>query len=263
MKKLPLLIALIALPLLLAACEGAAFLDAEKANTPEAFEAFLQEYPNYAQADEVRVTIEELRYKGAWESRNAGQMREFLGRYPDSEHAAKMIKKEDELAWTEADYTKTGEGYKSYLDLHPTGAWIPEATALHTKFAYVDAMTISTPVIQKVNMAADPEGPLNGWGLSCEITNTGDRRVRTVEVRIDYLKLDGSVAKSDKWWAVVQDLGPLPVHPIMRPILEPGEVRPFSWSTAEAPPGWDEGKLALRISELKFAKEPAPDAEAK
>ena len=257
------LFALIALALLLASCEGAAFLDAEKANTPEAYEAFLQEYPNYAQADEVRATIEELRYELAWESRNAAQLRDYLTRYPEGQHVQKVRKKEDELAWQQADHEKTGEGYKSYLDLHPEGAWIPEATALYTKFAYVDSMKISTPVIEKVNMAEDPEGPLNGWGLSCEITNTGDKRLRLVEVRIDYLKADDSVAKSDRWWAVVQDLGPLPVHPVMRPIMEPGEVRPFNWSTAEVPTGWAEGKLALRISDVKFVKEGDPDEEAK
>lgn len=248
------LLTLIALALFLTACEGTAFLDAEKANTPEAYEAFLQEYPNYAQADEVRVKIEELRYEDAWGSRNAGKLRAFLERYPDTEHAAKIRKKEDELAWQEADGTKTGAGYKSYLDLHPEGVWVDKATRLHTKFAYVDSITVSTPVVEKVNMAADPEGPLNGWGLNCDLTNVGDKRLRTVEMRIDYLKADGSIAKSDKWWAVVQDLGPLPVHPVQRPIMEPGETRPFRWTTAEVPPGWDEGKLAVRISDIRFAK---------
>lgn len=257
------LLVLLALSLLFVSCEGTAYLDAEKANTPEAFEAFLQEYPDYGEADEVRAKIVELRYERAWESRNAGQLRDYLSKHPDGLHVDKVRKKEDELAWQEADWTKTGEAYKSYLDLHPEGAWIPEATALHTKFAYVDAMTISTPVIQEVNMAEDPEGPLNGWGLSCEITNTGDKRLRTVEVLIDYLKADGSVAKSDKWWAVVQDLGPLPVLPVMRPIMEPGETRPFGWSTAETPPGWEEGKLAIRISDVKFVRETMPEDETK
>ncbi len=247
------LLTLIALALLLTACEGAAYLDAEKANTPEAYEAFLQEYPNYADADAVRAMIEELRYEAAWESRSAEQLREFLARYPESEHAAKIREKEDELAWHEADHAQTGAAYKSYLDLHPEGVYLSEATRKHTKYAYVDSMTISAPVIERVNMAQDPEGPLNGWGLSCDLTNTGDKRLKTVEVGIDYLKADGSVAKSDKWWAVVQDLGPLPVRPVQRPIMEPGETRPFSWSTAEVPTGWEEGKLAVRITDIRFA----------
>jgi hypothetical protein len=259
MKKL---LTLLALSLLLVSCEGAALLDAEKANTPEAYEAFLLEYPAHAEADELRGRIDELRYKAAKESRNPAELRDYLAKHPEGAHVADAKKLEDELAWQLADATKTGESYREYLDLHPEGKWLDKAQVGYEKYAYVSKVTIGEPIIQKVNMAEDPEGPLNGWGIEAPVTNTGDKALKIVKMGIDYLGADGVSVKRDTWYTAVQDLGPLPVHPDLRPIMQPGETRPFRWSTAEEPPNWSEGSFRVKVTFVKFADVPAEEAPA-
>ncbi len=246
------LLALLACSLLLTSCEGAALQDAQRKNSPEALETFLERYPDSAEADSLRAKIEELRYEAARDSRSAEQLREYLAKHPDGPHAGKARELEDEVSWQIADGTKTADGYKSYIDLHPTGKWLDEATVAYGKYAYVAQLTVGEVSIERVNMAQDPQGPLNGWGITTEVTNTGDRRLRRVKMAIDYLGADGAAVRTDEWYAVAQDLGVMPVRPTMQGILEPGGVRPFRFTTAEEPAGWDVGKLAVRVTEVRF-----------
>lgn len=255
------LLSLIALSSLLACGEGTDLHLAETENSPESYEAFLEQYPDSAHAAELQVKIEELRFERAMESRNPETLRDYLERHPDSDNVARAAKLEDQVSWQVADAAKTAEAYKSYLDLHPDGKWTTEAGRAHAKYEYVANMTVSEPVSQRVNMAQDPAGPLNGWGVQADVTNTGDQRLRTVKMAIDFLGAEGNVVRIDKWYTVVQDLGPLPVQPHLLPIMEPGETRTFRWTTKETPAGWDEGKFAVRVTFVKVEKEPEPEPE--
>lgn len=242
-------------------CEGAALLDAEQKNTPEAYEAFLAEHPDWPDAAELQVRVEELRYKRAKESRNPEMLREYMAKHPDGKHAVEVRRVEDELSWSAANGTKSGDAYRSYIELHPEGAWIEEARAAYEPFEYIPKLTLGEPSIRRVNMAEDPTGPLNGWGLDAPVTNTGDRKLKMVKMGIDYLGASGDVVKSDTWWLVAQDLGFLPVLPDMVPIMQPAETRTFRWSTAETPAGWAEGRFAVRVTGLGFAEEEAAEVK--
>lgn len=260
MRFLPALTSLLCLSLVLACGEGAALHVAETATSPEAYEAFLAEYPESAHADEVRGKIADLRYKAAKDSRNPEVLREFLTKHPDSEHGERLARREDEVSWQVADAAKTAAGYKSYIDLHPEGAQLEAARAEYERFAYADSLTVGEATVAKVNMAQDPDGPLNGWGIEAPVTNSGDRHLETVTMAIDSLSASGDVVRSDTWYTVVQDLGPLPVQPHLQPIMAPGETRGFRWTTAEAPDGWAEGSFALRVTSVRFAPH-APAAD--
>jgi hypothetical protein len=82
-------------------------------------------------------------------------------------------------------------------------------------------------------MANDPEGKLNGWRLLAEVTNTGDRSLRVVELHVDIKDSGGKLLKSDKWWAVAPDLTIQAAPPAMRASLKPGEMRMFDWTYAD------------------------------
>jgi len=258
MTRYPLLFALC---LLFGCGEGAALHEAQNLRTPEGYEAFLEQYPESVEAADLRVTIEKLRYKRAMDSRNPEVLRDYLARHPDGEFVAKAQKLEDETSWQVADGTKTADAYKSYVDLHPEGRWIDEATVAYTKAAYAEQMTVGEATIAKVNMAQDPAGPLNGWGVQAEVGNPGDQRLSMVKMAIDSLGATGDVVRTDVWYTVVQDLGPMPVQPHLRPIMEPGETRTFRWTTAESPPGWSEGSFAVRVTAVRVEEAPTSSPE--
>ncbi|MCP4867196.1 MAG: hypothetical protein GY898_00575 [Proteobacteria bacterium] len=243
---------------LLTACgEGAALHVADTDKTVEAYQAFLAEYPDSSHSAEVQGKIEGLRYDAAKDSRNPEVLRDFLTHHPDHEAAGRLAKREDEVAWQVASAAKTAEGYKSYIDFHPEGTQLEAAQAEYALYAYAGELTIADIAIAKVNMAQDPEGPLNGWGITANVTNPGDKRLKRVTMAIDSLGASGDVVSTDTWYTVVQDLGPMPVPPPLQTILEPGETKGFRFTTAEAPEGWAEGSFALRAVSVRFAP-PAP-----
>ncbi len=247
---------LFALSFLLACGEGAALHSAERENSPEGYETFLQDYPDSAEAPELLVKIESLRWERAKASRNPETLRDYLARHPDGANVTAARKLEDVVSWQVADATKMADAYKSYLDLHPNGRWFDEASAAYGKSEYVANMVVGEPKIEQVNTAQDPKGPLNGWGVEADVTNSGDQRLRTVEMAVDFLGASGDVVRTDTWYTVVQSLGPLPVQPHLLPIMEPAETRAFRWTTAESPDGWAEGKFAVRVTAVKAARPP-------
>lgn len=246
---------LLSLSLLLASCEGSALRDAELADSPEAYEAFLQRYPDSPKAAELRQRVDTLRFLRAKAERTSAAMREYLALHPDGVHSEDARRQEDERSFAEAAAAGTADAWHGYLDSHPDGSRVEEARFAWGQITYIPKLSVGTPAVERVNMAEDPKGPLDGWGLVADITNTGDRPLRVVEVAIDYLDRGGAVLQTDKWWAVAPDLGAFPTPPGMRPALLPGQTRKLVWSTAEGPPGWAEGSFAVRVARVEFKKD--------
>ena len=245
----------IALMLLLTACEGMALRDAELQDSPEAYEAFLQEYPASTQAAELRERIDKLRFLRAKSEKSSEAMRDYMRLHPDGKHVDEARTLEDDLSYKEAAAEHTAEAYQAYLDSHPDGARVEEARWVSGQLTYLPMVGITELVIEPINMANDPKGPLNGYGLSAVITNNGDRSLRVVEMAVDYQGADGKAVKSDKWWAVAPDLGGFPTPPEMKPTLHPTRTRTFSWSTAETPDGYLAGRFGLRVTKVEFLKD--------
>jgi len=253
MTRTLLLIALMMLPLL--GCEGNALYDAELQDSPEGYETFLAKYPDSAEAARIRTRIDELRFTRAKVAKSSQSMRDYLGHHPDGAFVDEARKLEDEIAYRESAHDHTPEAYVLYLDSHPDGAFVGEARFSHDQLTYLPKIAIGELLVEPINMARDPKGPLNGWEIHSDVTNGGDRPLRTVEVAIDYLSPNGNAVKSDKWWAVAPDLGGFPTPPEMKPILQPGDSRTFQWTTAEVPDGASAASFGLRITKVTFKKD--------
>ena len=243
------------LTFLLSACEGMALHDAELEGSPEAYEAFLAEHPDSEKAPELRERIDRLRFLRAKADKSSGAMREYTTLHPDGQYIDEARKVEDELSYNEAAAEHTAEAYQAYLDSHPDGARVEEARFAGDQLTYIPRMLIGPLQVEPVNMAKDPKGPLNGYGVQAELTNGGDRSLRVVEVAVDYLGGSGAAVQSDKWWVVAPDLGGFPTPPEMKPTLHPKQSRMFSWSTAEKPGGWADGRFGLRVTKVEFLKD--------
>ena len=241
--------------LLLTACEGTALRDAELKDSPEAYESFLAEYPDSVEAQRLRDRVDELRFLRAKSDKTSEAMRSYLSLHPDGAHVDEARRLEDEISYHEAAAENVPDAYRVYLDSHPDGAFVEQARWQHDQLVYLPQLTVGEIVTQRINMARDPEGELNGWELVVDITNVGERRLRVVEVGIDYLNASGATLKTDRWWAVAPDLSGFPTPPAMKPSLRPGDSRTMTWTTAEAPEGWVAGSFAVRPTKVEFKKE--------
>ena len=104
----------------------------------------------------------------------------------------------------------------------------------------------------QVNLSDDPNGPLNGWQFSTEVTNSGNKVLESLILRISYLNADGNVIKFKDYTVIgcgdycqrmfvfddksyeKQD----PDIARIRPPMKAGETREFAKSTGDVPPDW-------------------------
>jgi hypothetical protein len=238
---------------LLTACEGADLHEAQTLDSPESYEAFLAQYPASVEADRLRSRIEELRYLRAKADGTAESMRTYLQHHPDGANADKAKKAEDKLSFDIAKNEHTTDGYQAYLDSHADGFFVENARDAKDTILYLPDMSVGEVTIEKVNMAGDPKGELNGWRITADVTNGGQRTLSVVECAVDYLDKDGGVVQTDKWWAVAHDLGGFPLRPEMKPTLKKGESRQFKFSTADRPAGFADA-FAVRVQDIQFRK---------
>jgi len=239
----------------LSGCEGNAYQNAEFANTAEAWESFLEKYPANEYAPDIRVRIEGLRFSKTEKENTREAYTNYLALHPKGKHEAEALAAIDLLDYETAVRGASMASFTKYLKAHPEGAYVKRSEEAHAKISYLPKVTLGPATVSRTNMAADDEGKLNGWRLQADVTNTGDRRLRVVELHVDILNADGKVLKSDKWWAVAPDLTIRAASLSMRAPLEPGETRGFNWTYSdmdqerEAPTA---KSFVARVTSLQF-----------
>ena len=239
--------------LALAGCDSqqGALREAQMAGTPEAYEAFLAQYPDSVYAESVRTQVEEIRYGKAKDGGESALWRDYLKHHPEGKYVKQAQKMEDETSFMEADKVRSEASYQAYLDSHPSGEFVKTARGELDELAYLDKVAIDNYRVEKINLAKDPKGPLNGWGLYADVHNNGDRIMIEVEVELQFLGADGKVLDTRTWWAVAPELMGMPTPPRIQPPLRPENSREFQFTTGEPPEGWNE-TFNLDIRNLRF-----------
>ena len=253
LRRLPFAAPLLALSLLLTTgCEANALHEARMMDNEQAYEAFLQKYPEHQEAEWMRARMEELRFMKAKETGTSEALREYIISHPEGDHVETARTLEDELAFKEAEAKATIESYQGYLDAHPDGKFVKVARYEFGEKQYLPKVGIENLRVEKINLAADPEGPLNGWGVFADFKNNGERTLIEIEVLIHYLDDKGTSLDTDRWWAVAPGLLGMPTPPYIVPPLPPEEVRGLRWTTGDVPEGWAQ-TARIDITNLRFA----------
>lgn len=239
--------------LLLAGCDSqqSALREAQVAGTPEAYEAFLAQYPDSVYAESVRKDIEEIRYGRAKDGNQSALWREYLEHHPEGKYVKTARKMEDEVSFNEANETRTAAAYQAYLDSHPSGEFVRTARGEMDELGYLDKVTIDNYRVEKVNLAKDPKGPLNGWGMYADVHNKGDRIIIEAQLELQFTDATGKVLDTRKWWVVAEELVGMPTPPRIQPPLRPENSREFQFTTGEPPEGWNES-FKLEVTNLRF-----------
>ncbi|MCO4769281.1 MAG: hypothetical protein KDA24_04570 [Deltaproteobacteria bacterium] len=245
------LLVLLASLLLLGCGEQKALSAAQASGTPEAYEAFLEQYPNTPHAPILRTQIEDLRYHAAKDGEGPKGWREYLKHHPEGKHVKAAKRHEDEASYDAAHGLRTAAAYQGYLDSHPTGRYVKQARAEMDELAYQENISIENYRVERVNLANDPKGDLNGWGLYADVTNNGERILIEVELKLEFTDPAGKVIGDRTWWVAAEELFGMPTPPRIKPPLRAGMTREFQFTTGEPPEGWVD-TFTLRPTNLRF-----------
>lgn len=229
---------------LLAGCANP-YEDAKKADTIEAWEAFLKTEPATSQKLFAEDRIEELMTKRAEESGKVVDWDLVISRFPESRHKKKLAEERVKAALKEAEAENTPEGWKRFAEQNPNaGAEVMRAAQNRIALAnWGPLLVVGEPEVMQVNLAEDPKGPLDGWGFKATVTNNADKPIEYLNLELEFLDAEGKGGKRVTYPAVA---GAIPggyslPEGFDKPIAK-GETREWYYTTGDVPEGWAEGK---------------------
>lgn len=242
---------------LLVACDP--YSEVAQKDTIEAWTAYVDTNPQGVNGDRARIRLEELMLAKARESGKLEDWDALLARFPKGAHHEVTLKEREGslFAWAQEEHTLAAWERFTAEYPHPKERRAPFAKAALEALAYAPGVKVSDPRVREINLAQDPSGPMNGWGVELDVTN-GDRVVEALWYRVHYLGTEGrSLGHAD--WPVVAPLREFP-NPVPDPWtvpLQPGETRTWQWTTGEVPEGWSKQVRIVPIR-VRFApQEPA------
>ncbi len=240
----------IALLLLLSACADP-FGDAQAADTIEAWDKFLTEGATGSEKMRAESRLEQLLVLRAEETKAVVDYDALLKRFPTSRRKKDMEAGRGNAAFAIAEESGTTEAWRTFITENPAadGKLRKRAKAMVDVAAYSAVLIIGEPTVAEVNLANNPSGPKDGWGVTAPITNNG-----TVALEYASMELVFRDAAGKKLWAVNYPIaaptgpGGMPIEEELTKPLAPGETRTWSYSTGEVPNGWLDGrKVSLQL----------------
>ena len=234
----------------IAGCDN--YAEVQKTDSIEAYTQYLAENPDSRYRLEANIRLEELYFKTAQKEKSLDAFDRYLEKYPAGTHADAAREEREGFLFDWARETNTEEGWNRYLEAYPTGhkKHRQEAKRALLVVAYSANISIGEATITQVNLAEDPEGPLNGWGFTADVTNNGDKTLQTLKLRVHYLDLAGK-SLDTREWPVVASTWPLPMPPEYEAPMKPGQTRPWEWSTGDLPADWGQ-KVRLEVSYISY-----------
>lgn len=250
---------------------GPSFSDAQSANTVEAFEAYLakasKDDPYYHQA-EVQLAL--LRLEAAQKAGTSEALDAFIklypeGKLPDDKVTQKYVDYKEKLLLEAAETENTAAAWERYLKETKKANKKQKAAAKRRVYMAENLSSVTlAPVRQeRVNLAENPEGPLDGWGFYVDVTNSGTRPIESLYIGISYLDEQGGALDRNEWPVVAKRLpGFLPMPDGFDKPMAPGETRTWEYTTGDLTEGWS-GKVKVVPTSIRFVgdKKAGSDSE--
>lgn len=246
-----------ALLFLLAGCSDP-YGEAKAVDTIEAWDKFLAADPSGSDRLKAETRLEQLLIERAEASKTVADYDAVLKRFPDSRRSKDMVAGRGNAAFAVAEAAGTTEAWKLFLDENPKadGALRKRATAMVDVAAFSAAIAIAEPTVVEVNLANDPAGPKDGWGISAAITNNGTVALEYANIELVFRDSAGAKLKATTY-PIASATGPggMPIEEALTKPLAAGETRTWSYSTGDVPEGWLDGR---KVSLMLVSARPAP-----
>ncbi|MEC7949487.1 MAG: hypothetical protein VX265_18105, partial [Myxococcota bacterium] len=196
------LAAIAAVPLLLAVGCSDPYKAVQEADTIEAYESFLKNNPNSPQRLAAQIRLEDLSLEAAREAGTLEAYDAFIARFPSGTNAEKAANERIEFLWQWADTEDTKDAWEKYIQEAKAAKIDTKKVKKARKRARVaesrSAFEVGPLEQEQVNLAENPDGPLDGWGFYTDVKNVGTEPISYFILRIDYLDSAGKVLDSDE-----------------------------------------------------------------
>ena len=251
----PLVLAVVLLAAL-TACDP--YNEVQEADTIEAFEEYIANYPTSRFLFQSEVRLEELYFEKAETEKTLEAYDVYIEKYPEGIHRDKAIKHREEHLYMWSVEQNSIEGWQRFLDEYGTRGEKKRVVKAKRAIAvaeYADNLLLGEPTISRVNMAEDPEGPENGWGVEVEVTNKGAKVLKKLELTIAYKSAEGHIVARESW-PVVAERWAVPMEEEKKVPMKKGDTRTWQWSTgdAHAPKEWDTKSVEVYPSSVQFVE---------
>jgi hypothetical protein len=236
--------------LTLGACDP--FPAVQKEGTIEAYEQYIKENEGSTYIMQAKNELEALYLSKANENPSLESYDFYLDRWPEGVYVDQVKKDRQDFLFAWAETENTPEGWQKFLDEYKNAdKKLKKQARSYMKVAkYSDHFELGDTRIEQVNLAEDPEGPLNGWGIFVPVTNTGKQTIEIMSLTVAYLDADGRRLDSDTFPVVAPDFG-IPMEEERKIPMKPGETREWWWTTGDTPPGWAK-KVKVQVSSIHF-----------
>ena len=236
----------------LAAC-GDSFVDVQSADTIEAYEEFLTNNPDTRFKMEAEDRLETLYLEKARTDGGLEGYDKYLERFPEGNQIETAHTEREGQLFVICERENTKESWQRWLDEYPKGK--PERRKKAKRMLHVHSagagIEIGPVEVTQVNLAEDPEGPLDGWSITSEVTNNSKKTFETVVMTVNYLDENGRKI-SGREWGLAMPYWKVPMPDIYYKPFKPGETRTWEWTTGNLPEGWAR-KVTLYTSNVKVA----------
>lgn len=137
---------LIVVSILITGCasQKSMYYKATDTNTIEAYQKFLEKYPDGEYAANIKSKIEKLEYQMVIESNSIDSLQNFLTKYPSSSYREEIQQKIEKLEFDEAKTINTIQGLQDFLKKYPKTKFKNEANKSIIKLEFEEVEKIST-----------------------------------------------------------------------------------------------------------------------
>lgn len=225
-------------------------------DTPEAWRAWLESHPSATDQLRGNARVQDLLLDRARRSEDPADYDAYLEAFPAGAHAETARAEREKVMFRAALLAGTPDRWERFLQDYP------KARGGHDRIAkegldaarYAPHMKMGPVKTRQVNLAEDPDGPLDGISFEAEITNEGAQTLEAWWLRIFYLDDQGNVLDRRKWPLVAKPAEfPVPMPPEASEPLKPGETRTWAWATGDLPEGFS-GQVRLVPMRVRFAQ---------
>jgi len=231
---------------------------AQQADTIEAYEKFISDNPRSARRDMAQLRLEGLYLEKARKDKKLESYDDYLSRYPSGKMRKRAMDERQAFLLTWAESEDTPEGWKKVLDEYPKAKGkVKRRVRERMNMAKNQGkLVIGEVKMERINMANDPQGPLNGYGFWVDVTSKAKRPLTRVDLEIAYLSKSGRPLGTKRWELV----HPGPLHSDHTPMaegfskpLKSGQTRTWEWSDSEPPEEWSK-KVTITPVHIAFKK---------
>lgn len=249
----------------LMACSGesTAYKEACAADTAESYEAYLVEHPEGMSASDVRHRLDLKDFEAAEKGATVEAYEAYLTKHPDGRFADNADTEAEKLARAAAEKANTVEAMVAFKTKYgseggktATDTWADKKLEI---LRYAQSVEITQLVVERVNISGERRGEPNGHVIRAMFKNGGERSVKVMKVRVDFLGEDNASVDHKLEFVAT------PSHPMGIPIPErlklpmaPLEERLFEYmigdSTAKKAWKADAEHVEIQVMDIEFAK---------